>query len=126
MALLVNAVIAPVDPTELATSRFWVTLLGAGVAVAVAWAAPRGAWLRHVNRALAEVRELSADEPPRPRELQRALVELHEAYDTASGEARGAELPTEDLLEVSHRAYRILDTAAERARSRDLPDGPQH
>ncbi|QUG99776.1 FUSC family protein [Saccharopolyspora erythraea] len=111
VALLVSGLATPAEPAELASNRFWATLLGGAIAVGVAWLAPRGPWLGRVHRALARVRDLSAETPPRPQALRAALVELHDAYDVAQGEVRDAELPTRELLEVSHRAYALADSA---------------
>ncbi|RCW44518.1 fusaric acid resistance family protein [Halopolyspora algeriensis] len=110
VALLVSALASPAGPGELVLHRLWATLLGAAIAVGVAWLLPNRAWLSRVQRALARVRELSAADPIQPDRLRSALVELHEAYDVADGEVRRAKLPTEELLDISHRAYVLLDS----------------
>ena len=85
-----------------------VILLGAAIAVSVAWLAPHRAWLTRLHRALARVRELGTP-PVDPHRLRSALVELHEAHDVAAGEVQVGKLPTEELLDVSQHAYRLLD-----------------
>ncbi|WP_243790016.1 FUSC family protein [Saccharopolyspora gloriosae] len=112
VALLVSALGAPADPGVLASNRFWATLLGAAMAVAISWLLPNRAWLSRVHTALARVRTLSAAEPIHPPALRGALIELHEAYELAAGEIRPALLPTESLLTASHEAYAQLDAAA--------------
>lgn len=111
VALLVSAISAPTDPDVLGWNRFWATLLGAAIAVAVAWALPNRAWLSRVHTALERVRALSAARPVPREELRSALVELHEAHDVAAGEVPPSRLPTEELREVSQHAYALLDTA---------------
>ncbi|MBA8826535.1 hypothetical protein FHX42_003911 [Saccharopolyspora lacisalsi] len=122
VALLVSALATPMPPGELATDRLWSTLLGAAIAVAVAWMLPNRAWLARVHRALVRVRELSAADPIQPIRLRNALIELHEAYDVAEGEVRDSKLPTEELLDVSHRAYVLLDGAPPPTRRSDWHD----
>lgn len=109
VALLVSTLGSPAPAGELASSRLWATLLGAAIAVSVAWLFPNKAWLSRVHSALARVRELSAADPIQPSRLRAALIELHEAYDVAEGEMQSSGLPTEELLAVSHRAYLLLD-----------------
>ncbi len=109
VALLVSSLAGPAAPSELASNRLWATVLGAVVAVGAAWALPNRSWVHRVDRALARVRRLSDVEPWQPAALRPALVELHEAYDTAAGEVERKKLPTEELLDVSHRAYALLD-----------------
>ncbi|MDR7301446.1 FUSC family protein [Haloactinomyces albus] len=113
VALLVSALASPAGPGELASNRLWATLLGAAIAVGVAWFLPNRAWLSRVHRALARVHELSTADPVQPNRLRRALIELHEAYDVAEGEVRDSKLPTEELLDASHRAYVLLDEKVE-------------
>ncbi|WP_338603275.1 FUSC family protein [Saccharopolyspora sp. SCSIO 74807] len=114
VALLVSALGTASDPGVLGWNRFWATLLGAAIAVAVAWALPNRAWLSRVQAALTRVRRLSESRPLQPARLRSALVELHEAHDVAAGEVRPSELPTEELLELSHRAYALLDATPAR------------
>ncbi len=109
VALLVSALGSTLPPHELVADRVWATLVGAAVAVVVARVAPKRAWLSRVHLALAGVRRLSSAEQPDPARLRAALLELHEAYDVAAGEVPPERLPTEDLLTVSHHAYRVLD-----------------
>lgn len=109
VALLVSALGSSLPPHELAGDRLWATLLGAAVAVVVARLAPKGAWLSRVHAALDTVRGLSAAAQPDAARLRAALLDLHEAYDVASGEVSPERLPTEELLTVSHHAYRVLD-----------------
>lgn len=109
VALMVSSLGSFAAPAELAANRLWATLLGAAIAVCVAWILPNRAWLARVHRALDRVRELSTADAIRPDRLRSALVELHEAYDIAEGEVRSSKLPTEELLDVSHRAYVLLD-----------------
>lgn len=111
VALLVSSIGAPADPGALGWSRFCATLLGAAIAVLVAWALPNGAWLSRVHDAMRRVRELGGQRPVRAAELRSALVELHESYDIAAGEVRSSRLPTEELLDLSNRAYAELDAA---------------
>ncbi|WP_258175366.1 FUSC family protein [Actinopolyspora mortivallis] len=110
VALLVGGMMSSAPPEELAASRLWTTLLGAAVAVLVARLAPHRAWLVRVRDALDRVRRLVELGGAAPRQqLRQALVELHDAYDTAAGEVPDEHLPTEELLRVSRRAYRLLD-----------------
>lgn len=109
VALLVSSFASNADPTALVSNRLWATLLGAAIAVLVAWMFPNRAWLVRVKAGLAKVRELSADPHADPRRLRGALVELQEAYDTAEGEVSSSKLPTEELLAVSHQAYDLIE-----------------
>ncbi|EIF00150.1 hypothetical protein SacglDRAFT_03288 [Saccharomonospora glauca K62] len=109
VALLVSALGSSAPPHELVADRTGATLVGAAVAVLVARLAPKRAWLSRVELALSEVRRLAAAERPDPARLRAALLELHEAYDIAAGEVPAERLPTEELLTVSHHAYRVLD-----------------
>ncbi|GAB3281933.1 hypothetical protein GCM10027563_11610 [Parasphingorhabdus pacifica] len=108
LALLVSSFGSAEAPGELAADRLWATLLGAVIAVGVAWLLPHRAWLARVHAALDRVRGLSSSEAD-PKELRAALVELHEAYDVARGEMSETRLPTEELLDASHHAYVLLD-----------------
>ena len=112
VALLVSGLTSPADPGELASSRLLATLLGAALAVAVAWLLPHRAWLSRVHTELGRVRELTRGEPVPAARLRRALVELHEAYEIAAGEVPHSRLPTEELRELSHRAYDLLDSSS--------------
>ncbi|KGI80253.1 fusaric acid resistance protein [Actinopolyspora erythraea] len=110
VALLVSGLMTPDTPAQLASSRLWATLLGAAVAVLVAWLSPHGAWLARLRGSLARVRELTELPRSDPERLRKALIELHDAYETAAGEVPESQLPTEELLAVSRRAYKLLDT----------------
>lgn len=109
VALLVSAIGTPTEPGALGWSRFLATLLGAAIAVLVAWALPHGPWLERVHAAMRRVRDLTDREPLQPDRLRAALVELHEAHDTAAGEVDPRRLPTEELLDLSRAAYARLD-----------------
>ncbi|MCC5698644.1 FUSC family protein, partial [Klebsiella pneumoniae] len=100
VALLVSAFNSSAPPAEISSDRLWATLLGAAVAVAVNWVSPPRAWVARVRTAMDRVHQLTATEPVPRAELRKALIELHEAYDVASGEVRSSKLPTEQLLEL--------------------------
>ncbi|SFE63160.1 Fusaric acid resistance protein-like [Actinopolyspora alba] len=109
VALLVSGMMTQTSPAQLVSSRLWATLLGAAVAVLVAWLAPHGAWLARLRDSLARVRELTELPRTDPERLRKALIELHDAYETAAGEVPESQLPTEELLAVSRDAYKLLD-----------------
>ncbi|SDQ95121.1 FUSC family protein [Actinopolyspora saharensis] len=113
VALLVSGLMSSAPPEQLVASRLWATLLGAAVAVLVARLAPHGAWLARMHESLrlvGELTELRGVVPPD--QLRASLIELHDAYETAAGEVPDTLLPTEELLTVSRRAYRLLDEHA--------------
>lgn len=112
VALLVAGLASPAEPGELVLSRLLATLLGAALAVAIAWLLPHRPWLARVRTALARVRELTGGEPVSSARLRRALVELHEAYEVAAGEVPRSQLPAEELRDLSNRAYDLLDRAS--------------
>ena len=121
VALLVSAFNSSAPPAEIASDRLWATLLGAAVAVAVNWVSPTRAWVARVRTAMDRVHQLTATEPVPRAELRKALIELHEAYDVASGEVRSSKLPTEQLLELSHRAHAVLEEAGQRSSADAAP-----